>query len=105
MKLRHHPLMTYYGAHSWPPAWSRRRDSCENTRPTGEVGILKDVLPSTVPAQKICFLVIEHDGGEYTGALLLDDPVFCREIWTILVQNCGKTMRDIGEIDMSIHFE
>ena len=101
MKLRDHALMTYYGAHSWPPAWSRRRDGYENTRLTGEIGILKDILPWSVPTQKICFLVIEHDGGEYIGALLLVDPVFCREIWTILVQNCGKTIREIGEIDVS----
>ena len=101
MKLRDHPLMTYYGAHSWPPAWSRRRGSYENTRPIGEVGILKAVLPSTLPPKKICFLIIEHCGAEYMGTLLLTDPVFCREIWTILVQNCGKAMRDIGEIDVS----
>jgi hypothetical protein len=101
MKLRDHPLMTYYGAHSWPPSWSRRRGSHENTRPIGEIGILKDVLPSTLAPQKICFLTIEHCGAEYIGTLLLSDPVFCREIWTILVQNCGKAMRDIGEIDMS----
>ena len=93
--------MTYYGAHSWPPSWSRRRGSHENTRPIGEIGILKDVLPSTLAPQKICFLTIEHYGAEYIGTLLLSDPVFCREIWTILVQNCGKAMRDIGEIDMS----
>ena len=101
MKLRDHPLMTYYGAHSWPPSWSRRRGSHENTRPIGEIGILKDVLPSTLAPQKICFLTIEHCGAEYIGTLLLSDPLFCREIWTILVQNCGKAMRDIGEIDMS----
>ena len=101
MKLRHHPLMTYNGAHSWPPVWSRRRGSYENTRPIGEVGILKEVLPSTLPPKKICFLIIQHCGAEYMGTLLLSDPVFCRAIWTVLVQNCDKAMRAIGEIDMS----
>src|SRR5215475_11609485 len=101
MKLRDHPLMVYKGVPSWPPAWLRRVHSYDNTHPTGELGILKDVLPSTLPPPKICFLIIEHCDAEYIGSLLLSDPVFCREIWTILVQNCGNAMRDIGEIDMS----
>src|SRR5262245_19035553 len=104
MKLRDHPLMTYNGAHSWPPVWLQRRGSYENTHPTGEVGILKDVLPSILPPQKLCFLTMEHYGAEYIGTLLLSNPVFCREIWTILVQNCGKAIRDIAEIDLSYRF-
>jgi hypothetical protein len=101
MKLRYHPLMAYKGVHSWPPSWSRWGGSYENIHPTGEVGILKHVLPSILPASKICFLIIEHDGAEYIGTLLLSDPIFCREIWTLLVQNCGKAIRDIGDIDLS----
>src|SRR5262245_8941261 len=70
MKLRDHPLMRYYRAHSWPPSWSRRRGSHENTRPIGEIGILKDVLPSTLAPQKICFLTIEHCGA--AGIITVD---------------------------------
>jgi hypothetical protein len=101
MLLRDHPLMTYKGVPSWPPAWLRRVGCYENTHPTGEIGILKGVLPSTLPSPKICFLTIEHCNAEYIGALLLSDPVFCREIWTILIQNCGKTIREIGGIELS----
>jgi hypothetical protein len=101
MLLRDHPLMAYKDVPSWPPTWLRRVGGYENTHPIGEVGILKDVLPSTLPAPKICFLIIEHSDAEYIGALLLSDPVFCREIWTILIQNCGKTIREIGGIELS----
>ena len=101
MLLRDHPLMAYEGVPSWPPAWFRRVHGSENTHPTGEVGILKDVLPSTLPATKICILIIEHSGAEYIGTLLLSDPIFCREIWTILAQNRGKTIQEIGDIDLS----
>src|SRR5262249_18108302 len=76
MLLRDHPLMTYKGVPSWPPAWLRRVGCYENTHPTGEIGILKGVLPSTLPPPKICFLTIEHCNAEYIGALLLSDPVF-----------------------------
>jgi hypothetical protein len=101
MLLRDHPLMMYEGIRSWSPAWLRPVGGHENTHPTGEIGILKDVLPSTLPPPKICFLTIEHCNAEYIGALLLSDPVFCREIWTILIQNCGKTIREIGGIELS----
>jgi hypothetical protein len=80
MLLRDHPLMAYEGVPNWPPAWFRRVHGYENTHPTGEVGILKDVLPSTLPAAKICFLIIEHGGAEYIGTLLLSDPVLSRDL-------------------------
>jgi hypothetical protein len=100
MKLRDHPLMTYKGVSSWPPAWLWR-DGYETTHPQGEVGILKNVMPSTIDPDGRCFLIMEHCGAEYIGALLLSDPAFCRELFTVLVRNCGETIRDIGEIDMS----
>jgi hypothetical protein len=45
MELRNHPLMTYKGVCSWPPAWLWR-GGYETTYPDGEVGILKDVTIS-----------------------------------------------------------
>jgi len=44
---------------------------------------------------------MEHCGTEYVGVLLLSDPVFYREIYRVLVQSCGETIRDIGDIDLS----
>jgi hypothetical protein len=32
---------------------------------------------------------------------LLDDPAFCREIFEVLIHNLGKTIREIGDIDLS----
>jgi hypothetical protein len=82
MKLRDHPLMTYKDVkdvRSWPPArlW---RGGYETTHPHGEVGILKEVIPSTVASYNSCFLIMEHCGAEYIGVLLLSDPAFCRQI-------------------------
>jgi hypothetical protein len=54
MKLRDHPLMTYKGFRSWPPAWLWR-GGYETTYPEGEVGILENVMPSTLsPPRPIC---------------------------------------------------
>jgi hypothetical protein len=47
MLLRDHPLMTYKGERSWPPAWLWTA-GYDNTHPQGEVGILKAVLRSPI---------------------------------------------------------
>jgi hypothetical protein len=99
MKLRDHPLMTYKDVPSWPPAWLWR-GGYETTHPKGEVGILKEVTASTIPTHNACFLIMEHCGAQYVGALLLSDSAFCRGIYRILAQNCGETIRDIGAIDI-----
>jgi hypothetical protein len=47
------------------------------------------------------FLIVEHCGAEYIGALLLNDPVFCQEIFEVLLVHIGKTIQEIGDIDLS----
>jgi hypothetical protein len=103
MKLRDHPLMSYRGTHSWPPAWLWR-GGYETTYPQGEVGILKYVMASTVAPYNRCFLIMEHCGAEYIGALLLSDPAFCREVYRVLLKSCGDTIQEIGGIDLSHTF-
>jgi hypothetical protein len=96
MLLRDHPLMMFRGNRSWPPDWLWSY-GCDDTYPRGEVGILKNVIPSTTAGG--CFLIMEHCGAEYIGALLLSDPTFSREIFRLLVRFSGKTIREIGDID------
>jgi hypothetical protein len=72
--------MSYRGVPSWPPTWLWRSGN-ETTNPKGEVGILRDVIPSSIEPYDRCFLVMEHHGAEYIGALLLSDTAFCREIF------------------------
>jgi hypothetical protein len=100
MKLRDHPLMTYKDFRSWPPAWLWR-GGYETTHPEGEVGILKEVISSNVASYNSCFLIMEHCGAEYIGVLVLSDPSFCRQIYALLVENCGETISEIGDIDLS----
>jgi hypothetical protein len=98
MLLRDHPLMMFRGNRSWPPDWLWR-DGYDDTHPRGEVGILKNVIRS--PTAGGCFLIIEHCGAEYIGAVLLSDVAFSREIFRLLVRSSGKTIREIGEIDLT----
>ena len=44
---------------------------------------------------------MEHEGRKYVGTLMLGDSTFCREIYTLLIEHRGKTIREIGEIELS----
>jgi hypothetical protein len=98
MLLRDHPLMMFQGNRSWPPDWLWSH-GCDDTHPRGEVGILKNVIRSTTADG--CFLIMEHCGAEYKGAVLLSDPAFSRVIFRLLVCSSGKTIQEIGDIDLS----
>jgi hypothetical protein len=66
----------------------------------GEVGVLKDVMPCSVEPFEKCFLIMEHEGRKYIGTLTVGDPSFCQEIYTVLTEQRGKEIQDIGEIDL-----
>ena len=103
MQLRDHPLMRYKGVPSWPPVWTWT-DGLENTRPRGEIGILKAVALSNVQPADRCFLCIEHEGSSYIGCLLFDDSTFCGQLATLLQNHCNRRISDIGSLDLSHTF-
>ena len=100
MLLRDHPLMMYNGVRSWPPVWVWRAGN-DNTNPKGEVGVLLDVALSRVPPNSRCFLIMEHLGAEYIGAVLLNERNFCRLVFDALLQNRFRPLREVGAIDLS----
>lgn len=53
MLLRNHPLISYSGAPSWPPAWTWT-GGLDNKHVEGEIGILRDVLPSNIEPADRC---------------------------------------------------
>ena len=65
----------------------------------GEIGVLKYVLGQ--PSKNTCFLLIAHDDGHYLGALLFDDRLFCQQIGKILKTCTGRTIKEIGDLDLS----
>jgi hypothetical protein len=46
-------------------------------------------------------LLITHKQSHYLGTLLFDDRAFCLQIYQILTNNCGKSIYQIGAIDLS----
>jgi hypothetical protein len=99
MLFRDHPLLADQNSRSWPPDWLWCA-GFDNTHPLGEVGILKTTLLSRVkPAS--CFLIMDHAGAEYMGELFISDAAFCSEFYEVLLRHCGKTIQEIGDIDLS----
>lgn len=100
MLLRDHPLFRYHGVPSWPPVWTWT-GGLENSRPNGEVGILKKVEFSNVlPADRF-FVYIDHEGSFYIGCLLFNDSNFCGQIATLLQNHYNRPIAEIGSLDVS----
>lgn len=99
MKLRDHPLMTYVGYPNWPPLWAWIEGK-EDKKPTGEVGILKEVIFYQPSQLARCFLIIEYEQSRYIGAVLFDDLTFCRQVVDLLRGCCGQPMKRIGDQDV-----
>jgi hypothetical protein len=100
MLLRDHPLMQYHGLRSWPPVWTWI-DGFENKYPRGEIGILRQVVPSNILPLERCFLYIEHEESQYVGYLLFDDRAFCNQIIKLLQNYCNRPIAEIGSIEVA----
>ena len=65
-----------------------------------EVGILRYVLASHESSKK-CFLVIEYESEHYVGTLHFDDVKFRQQITALLRQHIGRSIEEIGDLDVS----
>ena len=103
--LRDHPLMSYRGTRNWPPTWTKTsggsRAVAEETL-RGEIGILERVLLSRVEPCNRCYLSIEFKHIVYLGSLLFDDATFCSQISDLLQPHIGKSIKEIGDLDLSL---
>ena len=48
-----------------------------------------------------CFMIMQHMGAEYIGCLLFENSAFCRKIAEILREYFGKSIQEIGDIELS----
>ena len=100
MLLRDHPLISYRGIPSWPPAWTWI-DGGEDKHPTGEIGILRTTLLSKIQPANRCFLLISYEGSSYIGCLMFEDTGFCRHTAEVLRSRCNHPIAEIGSIDLA----
>lgn len=99
VKLRDHPGLSFHGVCSWPPVWLSAGGK-KKTRPRGEIAILKEVTLSSAAPRDLCLLAIEDEGAEYMGTLPIEDASFCRAIYRILLKHLGRSIKEIGDIDL-----
>jgi hypothetical protein len=98
VKLRDHSLIRHPGGTNWPPVWTQRRINGVKAV-TGEDGVL--IYVHAVTNSDKCDLVIESENENYTGTLLFPDPKFCQRVADLLRQHIGKSIKDIGDLDVS----
>ena len=103
MHLRDHPLMNYRGFSNWPPRWHARGDGMAPLV-SGEVGVLTEVTiyhrePPNRSSPQL-FLFMEHHGYSYIAAVFFSDETFCRQIGDLLQKNYGRTLAEIGALDV-----
>ena len=99
MQLRHHPKMWYGDVYSWPPVWTKiagpGADNLEDESATLLSATLSRLDPPTA-----CHLTVELNGTSYMGMARTDDSVFCRRLCAFLQNYVGKSMKEIGDLDL-----
>jgi hypothetical protein len=99
MKLCDHPLMTRKsGVASWPPQW--KCVSHEDEIVKKEDGILEDVSMSDLITNKI-FLAMRYREERYISILAFDDVTFTQQLYPLLLENIGHSIKEIGDLDLS----
>ncbi|MGH7874252.1 MAG: hypothetical protein ACREQO_18835 [Candidatus Binatia bacterium] len=100
MELRNHVRMTSLGRPNWPPEW-RGPYGPNNPLPTGEVGTLVAVRPSSSSMRTPhCIVIIQWKDQEYLASLYFDDEDFCQEIVRLLQSCLGRPIVEIGSLDI-----
>src|SRR3954465_13911083 len=95
LQLREHPLTVKSGVKTWPPFWI----TSSGDAASGEIGILHDVLIGVLEPTTL-FLFIEFQGFRYVGSMSFDDPIFCQKICDLLKQNVGRSIKEIGDLEV-----
>ena len=93
--LRKHPKV------NWPPQWNGWCGPDARV-PAGEDGVLKSAQYLTVDptAAARVQLRIAHDGNEFWGFIPCDDPVLLSRLYAKLKGCIGRTMQEIGSLDI-----
>jgi hypothetical protein len=83
------------------PVWTQGNPSVGRPKITrDEVGILIYIRAYEQYSTK-CYLVIEYEAEHYLGVLLFDDVAFCHQITDLLQQHIGRSIGEIGDLDVS----
>jgi hypothetical protein len=87
------------GYRSWPPRWTTTHLT-KDDKPIGEVGTLEDVMMTELIDNKV-FMFMQCEGLRYMGFIGFDDITFCSPICTLLKAHIGRSIKEIGDLDLS----
>jgi hypothetical protein len=68
------------------------------------VGLLKEVRTYPTKGGET-YLMIDYDGTQYAGCLLLDDKTFSEQLGNFLQSCCGMLVKEIGSLDIPLKFD
>ena len=94
MELRDHSILKVTdGINWWPPFWTN-----DQKRVRGELGTLvkaefRPYLPTLI------LMWIRHEGEDFIGAHVRNE-VLCRQLHALIAQNIGRTIKQIGDLDV-----
>ena len=96
--------MSFHRVGNWPPVWTKGTTRQNTQMIRGEVGILRYVQAYGQSSKK-CYLVIEYTGEHYVGTLLFNDVKFRCQITELLRQHIGRSIKEIGDLEVEICYE
>ncbi len=62
--------------------------------------MLIEVIPSRLRQEQM-HLLVALEGGEYMGSLVFKDAAACQQVFEILKAHRGRTLQDIGGLELS----
>ena len=96
MTLRNHPLMREV---NWPPTWSLVDTLATHQLDDPESGVLTQVRVDDLSCSKISVRMKRH-GKDYVADLNFDEKEFCWYVHYLLRASLGKSIKEIGEIEI-----
>jgi hypothetical protein len=86
---------------NWPPIWVSGAGYKTYKKNLGEVGTLIDVILNEVAPDKLFLRMEIKSERQYMGCLAFNDPMFCRQLYIFLQDHIGKSIKEIGDLDLS----
>jgi hypothetical protein len=68
----------------------------------GEEGVLEDLCLRTDLRPNLISVVANHSGEIRKGVILLEDPVHLRILYGSLRQHLGRSLTEIGDLEISL---
>ena len=100
MNLRDHPVMNFHGMKSWPPVWVNTHEAPAQ-RMVGEIGVLVSTrFYADLP--KRIFLRMEFEKQYYLACLAFGEAGFCEQLNEIFQTHIGHSIKEIGDLDLSV---